>query len=307
MGSVIRVAGSIAAATVIQAGVVTTAHAAQLVNVPCSTPALISAINAANSNGWGTLRLAAYCDYVLTSAVGAGRGPSGLPIITGNIRLIGGDSTIIRRSFSAPRFRILEVSAGAALGLDRIYIAGGRTDGTIPGNDTGGGILISRGTVELYRTTVMRNTADNGAGISNDSGRLKMGRTIIRDNATNAGGGGGGGLYNDGTIKLDRVHFIGNRANTNGGAIYNGQGGRTQAYRVTFARNSARANGGGIYNASDGSVRLTRGLVVHNRATDGGGIFNAGISSRVLIFSSLIAANDPNNCAPINTLFGCSN
>jgi hypothetical protein len=271
------------------------------VNVPCSTPALISAINTANSNGSGTIRLASFCTYVLTSAAATGRGPDGLPIISGNIRLIGGESTTIRRSASAPHFRIVEVAAGAALSLQRLYIAGGNADGTIPGNDTGGAILNSRGTIELIRTTVMDSIADSGAGISNASGRMNITRTILQGNRTRAGGGGGAGLYNDGTIWLTSVRFTGNAANTNGGGVYNGQGGRIHAIRLTLNRNFARIGGGGIYNAPDGSLALTHALIIRNTAGSGGGLFNAGITSRVAIFASLIAANNPNKCVPRNT------
>ena len=308
MGSFITMAGGITAVALMQTGAIAVpaaAHAA--VHVPCSTPALIAAINTANSDGSGTIRLASRCTYVLTSPAAAGRGPDGLPIINGNIRLIGGDTTTIRRAASAPHFRIVEVAAGATLSLQRLDIAGGNADGTIPGNDTGGAILNSRGTIELVRTTVMDSVADSGAGISNGSGQIEITRSLLRGNRTRTGGGGGGGLYNDGTIGMTQVDFVGNAANTNGGGIYNGQGGRIHALRLTMSDNFARAGGGAFYNATDGSLTLTHAVVVHNTAGSGGGIFNAGIPSRVEIFDSRITTNDPGNCVPRNTLLGCSN
>jgi hypothetical protein len=308
MGSATRRTGGIAAATLIMAGMpvmASTANARQIVHVPCSTASLVTAINAANAAGSGTLLLASNCTYLLTAAAGAGRGPDGLPVITGNIGLIGGHSTRITRSSSAAAFRILEVAAGAVLNLRNTFITGGNADATVPTNDTGGGILNSRGTLLLKHVTVSGNTADSGAGISNDSGRVDLNLTLVESNTTRTGGGGGGGLYNDGSLTIEESILRGNHANTNGGGIYNGQGGRIQTYRTTIEGNSAGANGGGIYNATDGRVVHIRTLIRRNTAATGGGIHNAGILGRVTLSGSAVTANTPNNCAPPGSVSGC--
>lgn len=285
---------------------VSAAHARQAVHVPCDTTSLIAAIKAANTAGSGTLVLASHCIYTLTAAAGAGRGPDGLPLITGNIDIIGGRSTEITRSSAAPAFRIAEVGAGAVLGLRNLVIIGGRTDATVPLTDTGGGILNSRGTVELDHVTLTGNTADNGAGLSNDSGRMDLANTLVQNNTTRTGGGGGGGFYNDGTLMIQDSAVRGNRANTNGGGIYNGQGGRAELVRTAVDDNIAGAGGGGLYEAGDGRIILVDTLVERNTATDGGGIFNAGIAGRVTLDQSDVQVNTPNNCAPAGTVHGCS-
>ncbi|GAB2825922.1 hypothetical protein GCM10027176_32910 [Actinoallomurus bryophytorum] len=309
MGSVIKVAGSVAAAALLQAGVAvspSTALAAPVTFVPCSTPALISAVNAANLAGSGVLRLASFCDYALTSAAGSGRGPDGLPVIHGNIVLAGGRFTRISRPPSAPRFRIIEVQAGAVLGVRNLAISGGEADGTIPGNDTGGGILNSRGNVALIHAWITNNMADSGAGVSNDSGRVLVSHSLIRDNTTR-NGGGGGGFYNDGSLLVAKSFVTGNHANTNGGGVYNGQGGRTELSRSVFDDNSAGAGGGGVYNATDGRLVAIHSMIKHNSAAGGGGISNAGIPNRVALIASLVEGNVPNNCVPLNTVAGCFN
>lgn len=308
MGSLIRTAGGVAAAMLMQMGLAaapSTAEAKQTINVPCSTTALITAINTANSAGSGTLRLASSCTYLLTAAAESGRGPDGLPLIVGNIDLVGGRSTDIVRSSTAPNFRIIEIAAGARLRVRNITISGGLTDATVPGNDTGGGILNSRGNLLLENVTVTGNVADNGAGISNDSGRVLAVRTLISANSGRPGGGGGGGVYNDGSLWLQDSILSGNRANTNGGAVYNGEGGRTETLHVTIRENQAGAGGGGLFNASDGRLVLRNTLVTDNTAASGGGISNAGPPSRVLLSISLIIANAPDNCVPLNTIAGC--
>jgi hypothetical protein len=281
------------------------AYARQTVYVPCNPAALISAVNGLNTVGSGTIKLASNCNYVLTAPGGIGRGPDGL-LITADLAIIGGTSTQISRSAAAPAFRVIEVGSGAKLSLRNVHVSGGLTDNTVPTNDSGGGILNSRGTLRLYRTTISGNTADNGAGLSNDSGRTTISYTRIQGNTTRASGGGGGGIYNDGSISLSNSIIRGNRANTNGGGEYNGQGGRTEAYRVTVDHNTAGANGGGFYNAGDSRLILRNTLVQLNTAASGGGIFNAGIPSRVQLNNTYLGNNTPNNCVPLGSLFGCT-
>jgi hypothetical protein len=64
--------------------------------VPCQTPALIAAINAANSSGGATINLAPGCTYRLTAASSpnAMLGDTGLPAITSRITLNGFRTTI---------------------------------------------------------------------------------------------------------------------------------------------------------------------------------------------------------------------
>jgi predicted outer membrane repeat protein len=302
-----RRSNGVATAMLILAGIPAMAPAAQarqVTRVPCSTAALVSAVAAANAAGTGTLELASSCNYALTAPSGIGRGPDGL-LITGNIAIIGGNSTHIMRSPSAPLFRLIEVASGAVLNLRNVFVSGGHANGTVPANDTGGGILNSRGTLELVRTTVSGNIADSGAGVSNDSGRAIVENTLVTGNSTSPSGGGGGGFYNDGSLTIEVSELRGNHANTNGGGVYNGQGGRIETFRVTFDRNTAGSDGGALYEAGDGRAVLERTLVEDNTAASGGGIFNAGVWSRVSMLDSLIHTNTPNNCAPGGSISGC--
>jgi hypothetical protein len=247
------------------------AVAGQAVTVPCSVPALITAITAANAAGTGVLRLAPFCTYTLTApAVTGTRGPDGLPIITGNVTLVGQHRTTIKR-FAAAEFRILEVATGGTLHVESVVIAGG--DG---GANTGGGILNANGTLSVTGSVISRNTADNGAGISNDRGHLTIVNSIISVNTTGAGGGGGG-VYNDGTLTLRHTTLSANYANTNGGGVYNEQGGRTTVISSTFSGNGAEVSGGGIYNNTGSVTALQLSLVYDNSSgADGAGIYNHG-------------------------------
>src|SRR5581483_10978717 len=87
-GGAILLAGLFAAAPAAQASTRTT--------VPCRTPALIAAINAANRSGGATINLAPRCTYNLTTASSpnAMLGDTGLPVITSRITLNGFRTTI---------------------------------------------------------------------------------------------------------------------------------------------------------------------------------------------------------------------
>jgi hypothetical protein len=269
-----------------------------VVAVSCNTPALIAAITAANAATSQTLKLATNCTYDLTTAAQVGtRGPDGLPIITGNITLIGRNTTIRRNAVA--QFRIIEVAAGAGLYLRRITITGGDA-----GANTGGGILNARGRVLLFQSLVFGNSADNGGGISNDSGSLRLVSSTVRNNTTDAGGGGGG-IYNDGALLVKYSRVNSNRANTNGGGIFNELGGRALLYRSDVVGNISVVNGGGIYNGAGGNVRGDLVRISFNGAVTGGGVYNAASPGNVYFTRSAIVQNNPNNCVPLGTIPGC--
>jgi hypothetical protein len=106
---VVATAASVAAVSMF--GVASAGLASTLANVPCAagTAGLISAIDTANSNGGGTINLAAGCTYQLTGAENGNpvTGDNGLPVVSSRIT-INGRGTMIAGDGSA---RILQVDA----------------------------------------------------------------------------------------------------------------------------------------------------------------------------------------------------
>ncbi|MFL6055664.1 MAG: hypothetical protein ACJ72W_22600 [Actinoallomurus sp.] len=315
MGSFARTAGSIAAATLMGAGVAAasppSAYAGQVVPVPCAGPTggaagLVTAINNANEAGHGTIRLDANCNYDFTTPTDTTgtRGDDALPIIRGDITIIGGPSTHIRR-IGGPQFRLFEVFTGARLTIIGIFIEGGDS-----GVHTGGGILSARGTLVLHKVTLRNNTADNGAGLSNDSGTAVLSYTLVTNNTTihpNGAGGGGAGIYSDGRLEVKFSKLSFNSANSSGGGVYSELGGTAFFFRSTLAENTAKIRGGGLLNGVGGRARLVLSLVKANRAGDGGGgIFRLPEAGPVRLEKSLVIKNTPNNCRPVGSVPGCS-
>lgn len=313
MGSFARTAGSIAAATLMGAGVAAasppSAYAQPVVTVPCGGPTggasgLVTAVTNANAAGHGTIRLAANCNYDFTTPAERGtRGWDALPIIRGDITIFGGPSTHIRRT-GGRRFRLFEVFTGARLRVEGIFIEGGNS-----GRNTGGAILSARGTVDLDHVTVQNNTADNGAGLSNDSGTMRVSWTLITGNTTihpNGSGGGGAGIYSDGRLTVDFSRISFNSANSSGGGVYTELGGTASFFRTTLERNTAKLRGGGLLNGVGGRSTLVRTLVTANSANDGGGIYRLPGGGPVTLDASVVTGNSPNNCRPVGSVPGCS-
>jgi hypothetical protein len=137
------------------------AAARRIITVPCSAPALAGAITAANAAS-ATLRLAATCTYdIATPAV---PGSTALPPITGNVTVIGGPSTRLRRDPSIAVARVLRVDAGGRLDLEGVFVLDGIAD------SAGGGGILNNGTLVLRSDTLSGNTGPNGGAVSNGPG-----------------------------------------------------------------------------------------------------------------------------------------
>jgi hypothetical protein len=288
-------AAVLAGATLTMAPAPAQAAAKKLVTVPCSSPALATAIIAANATPT-TLRLAAHCTYnIATAAVAA---DTLLPPITGTVTIIGGPSTTLRRDPSIPVARILRVDVGGSLDLRGVFVLHGA------GPAAGGGAILNNGTLVLTSDTLSRNTAPNGGAVLNGAGATAtISGTLISSNTTL---GSGGGIDNLGNLTLSKSRLTGNTAAVNGGGIATPVGGTTHIIQSTIDRNVATGTGGGVFNA--GTTTHSRTLIELNAAGagGGGGIFHVPPGTATLSVST-VRNNTPNNCVPLNTISGCTN
>ena len=287
----VRAAGAIVAGAAVFAAPAA-AQASALTVVPCSSSALVTAINQANGAGSATLLLSRGCHYVLPTAVALG---DGLPPVTGSLVILGSGGTTISRSPSdgAEKFRIFEVVSGARLTLVNVTVANGD-----PGPIRGGGILDD-GTVVLRNVRLTGNTATEGGGLVVLNGAHAT-ISFSQLDGNNASIGSGGAIESAGDLVVNHSRVTGNTAGNDGGGVFT-QGGSSQITGTVVARNVARNVGGGIFNVA--IVALTGDRVVFNHAgNSGGGIFNAGTLS---LRFTLVAFNSPDNCHPQGTIRGC--
>lgn len=273
---------------------------AETISVPCSTPALIAAINAANANpGVDVIELAASCTYTLTLVDNVSNGANGLPVVTDSV-VINGHGDTITRSSGAPSFRIFDFEpnpSGRTFELNDLTISGGQSCCTAA---AGGAIRNgSTGTLVLSRVFLLNNNGGggNGGAVYNAGGLALTDATIAQNDS---GGGDGGGIYNDGgTFSATDSTLASNQtADTvtigNGGGLFD-NGGTSTLTNCTVSGNSANA-GGGIYNLGTltlNNVTVAGNFTVGITPDTGGGIFNFS-EHTVNVRNSIIALNtDP--------------
>ena len=306
---------------------------------------LVAAINAANAGGGGTINLAGACTYTLTTQNNFSNGlPVVTSTITINglgssIARSQAPGTAGFRIFEVDppgnlTLNILTVTGGNASGgggieVNAFHNAAGLTlnNSQIVNNtaDNGGGVFNANfGTLRVSVSHLNNNTARVGGGLSNQGSATLLASQVNDNTLTGtpgAGGLAGGGICNCGSgasLTVTSTQVNGNTAarsqpstfSTSGGGIRNVGTLNLLASQVsnnTVSDPNGSAQGGGIFNSS-GTSTLRASTVTGNVATggtpDGGGIFNS--SGSVALIPGFVFGNHPNNCAPPNSVTGCS-
>lgn len=297
-----------------------TAHSATrlvTLDVACSETALVNAINQANTDGGGTLNLRRGCTYTLTTPSG---GPSvGLPTVTTPIT-INGRSAIITRAATAPVFGILVVTATGDLTLNNTTLSGGDAfagggvfnrgrltvrNSTIRENNSSiGGAITNVGTLRVIASALRNNRAIEGGAISNQ-GSSAQATISLSTIANNTATSQGGGIVNAASMAIRASKTTGNTAGPGGSAgIYNGLTGNLDCNGCIIDSNRTTGPGGGFASGpTSAAAAFTNSTITRNVASDGGGIYKTAGS--VTLARTVVGANRPNNCAPVNSVAGC--
>jgi hypothetical protein len=186
--------------------------------------------------------------FNLTAVNNRTNGANGLPVITGNLTILGGGGTIARSlAPGTPPFRLFCVAAGATLTLKDVTVANGLAQGDARTNRSadstldgcGGAIFVAAGGSLIVRETTF--TANRAVG---------------GDGGGHAGGWGiGGAIENLGAAELHDATFNANRAV--GGATTHGRGSGGFAF------------GGAIDNGNSGTLIVRNCLFTGNQAIGG--------------------------------------
>ncbi|MGD9891022.1 MAG: hypothetical protein AB7R89_11950 [Dehalococcoidia bacterium] len=161
---------------------------------------------------------------------------------------------------------------------------------TIPGSGTatqlrlqkglGGGLFAGFPGIPNFPTIPWFSNAGGGDVIIDGGGAgsvlsVGLGSTVeLVDLTLTNGNAEGGGIYNQGTLRLSRVKVTGNQGGPEIGGIYNLSTGTLEARDSEVSANSASDDIGGILN--EGTMSLTNVIVRDNTASSGGGILNTG-------------------------------
>jgi len=173
---------------------------------------------------------------------------------------------------------------------------------------TGGGITVGNGSFVTINDVVFDgNTAGlNGGGLYN-AGTLTLNRVTVRNNVA---GGFGGGIQN-GTLNVGAITINDSVIHNNiAGGLYGG--GFNNEYNanltnVTISDNlvaSGGGSGGGVRHlatsASGVTLTMTNVTIAANSASSGGGLRRTTAGNDTVLKNVIIAANSGGNCAATN-------
>lgn len=257
---------------------------------------LREAVMAANKHrGADTVVLPNRKRYVLSIAsTGEDKSANGdLDVTAGRLKIVHpgrGTATIDGKGID----RVLDIAASTT--LDRLTIRGGYSNKN-DGDGDGGGVLVSRGSLSVVESHIIRNRAPwvggNGGGIDSDSSGLV--KLIDSEVSHNDSGGSGGGVEASTTGKLviERSTIASNKAAQAGGVMTFGPVVRivesTVSNNVAAAGPGVEGDGGGVFVGAGGRLEVVNSTVANNGAyTSGGGIFSDARSNASISFSTIV-------------------
>ena len=243
-------------------------------------------------------------------------------VFTGNSAHIGGAVFVQENSDATITGAIFTGNSASDEG-GAVYDEGGATvvGGTVSGNtsaDEGGGIA-NQGVLGVTRTRFAGNSATYGGGIWNALELWVSGARF----AGNSAAEGGGVLSLEGNATISKTAFRRNSASRYGGAIENLSNagpienlsasliGAALNLNSSTLRGNSAGLGGGVANLAEGpntaSVTISTSRIAGNRARmAGGGIYNQPGSTVITLHLSKVIKNQPDNCAPVHTIAGCT-
>jgi len=140
----------------------------------------------------------------------------------------------------------------------------------IDGNQAGSvfsiGVNDASVNVILSDITIQNGSANKGGGIYNQ-GNLKMINTAVTGNSASWGGGG---IFNNHTFTMNNSTVFGNKAPSWGAGVYNADTFKINRSSITKNEGRYYTSGGGIYNS--GTLIMNNSYIIGNRAHFGSGI-----------------------------------
>ncbi|MFD2766013.1 hypothetical protein [Micromonospora eburnea] len=281
--------------------------------VPCNDDKLIEAIDLANRDHGGTLKLSPHCVYELDFA--DKKSGTALPTIRQEITIKGNDATIKRDSEDA--FRLFRVADGGDLTLTDLTLKDGNAAefkyGQAPsgppsgpqsgppsgppsgpsgpskekkeGEADGGALLVERGgSAHLKKVDLTRNNAEGNGGAIANFGRVDLELSNVENNHAQRNGGG---IFNVGVLRIKESRIKNNTAGKNGGGIANGEGNEKDKDKgkEVWVKGRDEAGTVEILGRLEGK-EVGKTEIENNRAGEnGGGLFSSGGFVRIFLTS----------------------
>jgi len=159
------------------------------------------------------------------------------------------------------------------------------TDSTISKNSatTGGGISNYAGTVTIANSTISGNKGSGGGAFNHGGAFDYYGKnipagdfSIANSSISKYSASLGGGVFNQGVFTIENSAISGNRATDDGGGIFNSSNNNASAgdlslLDTTISENRAKDSGGGLFN--EGSLTMSNTIISNNKARIGPDVF----------------------------------
>jgi hypothetical protein len=235
-----------------------------------------------------------------------GAGTSTITLTNGAIELFGTAAETISIDGAGPTLptidangtgRVFDCATGDTT-IAQLTIKGGVAPANLNGDQYGGGIYNEGGSdLDLQDCTIVGNSAATAGGGIDNEGQLKVDGCTIEDNKAARGGGlanqQSGGQANTGVASLDQFSTIsGNTSTADGGGVYNFSSGTFNLTDCTISGNTAAGFGGGLDNT--GASQIEDSTINGNSGGGGGGVFIRSTRSTALV-ECTISGNSAQN------------
>lgn len=189
-----------------------------------------------------------------------------------------GTAVTIKRDSTFRTSSIFTVKNGVQFNIStadsgKVIIDGGNSEGNVKA--ALGAIIVTNGKLYVNSNAVIQNNWSLGAGAAISTSAGGNGYIYIYGTLqNNKSDKSGGAVYSNGNLTVGSGAVMkGNTSGTDGGAIYNYEGGIISINGARFEGNTATGNGGAIY--TDGKCTINSGTVTGNTAMNGGGFYIA--------------------------------
>ena len=225
---------------------------------------LINAVTQANAeicHPFATVVLLPNTTYTLTAAHHSDptTGDSAFPLITGQVILDGGGSTLVVTDLN---FRLASVAVSGGLTLQQVTATGGANHS--------GGLVYNEGTLTIQNSTLKDSTSSGDGGIIYSSGFLDVRQSALQQASSV---GSGGLIYSSGTATIASSTLRDSNSLAHGGAIYSS--GSLTIQDSTLQASSSTLSGGLLHATADTTIETS---LLQNSSSDaqGGAIYSSG-------------------------------
>ncbi|MGW2562077.1 hypothetical protein ACWCXB_23045 [Streptomyces sp. NPDC001514] len=181
----------------------------------------------------------------------------------------------------------IHVGPAGRLDLDSVTLENNTVDNL--GDDVGGAIY-NEGISTIRNSTLNKNSAEDGSAVYNAGGKLEITSSEITNNTSDPDDGFGAITNDSGSVKISKSLLSYNSANR-GGALRQIGFGTAEVESSTLTHNYATGNGGGISNL-EGSLYVRKSTISYNIAGFGAGL---ALFDSAVIEDSKIHNNNAND------------